>query len=111
MAIAIGVLDRDMSGDRHETDRTTIRAAAEAAGHTLAMIVEISAETFMPTVVVLEQFHRHHAVVLIAPGIDHVWTARRALTEHAQVIVCEPYEIWPRGHRRPSIVPAAPMRP
>ncbi|WP_067857659.1 hypothetical protein [Nocardia shimofusensis] len=111
MATAIGVLDRDVSGDRHGNDRTTLRAAAEAAGHTLATIVEIDAETYMPTVGVLEQLHRHRAVVVIAPSVDHVWAASRALTEHARVIVCDPYEVWPRGHRRPSIVPAAPMRP
>ncbi|MDE1673836.1 hypothetical protein [Nocardia gipuzkoensis] len=111
MAIAIGVLDLELSGRADGIHRERIRAAAKRHGHTLHSIFEISPATFMPVTATVGALHKAAATVVIAPHVDHVWTARRALTEQATVLVLDPEQIWEHRRRWPSLAPTPPIHP
>ncbi|WP_280410783.1 hypothetical protein [Nocardia asiatica] len=111
MAIAIGVLDLELSGRADRVHRDRISAAAERYGHTLHSIFEISPGTYMPVTATVMALREAAATVVIAPHIDHVWTARRALTEHASVIVLDPEQMWEHRRRWPTLAPTPPAHP
>ncbi|WP_454197910.1 hypothetical protein [Nocardia sp. Marseille-Q1738] len=110
--IAIGYIRLDQSGSDHAGEERAIRALARRKGYPEPEVLVVDRDVLMPTLLLAQAIRRVGASVVIAPTREHVWTARRGLTEVVTLIVVMPEEIWERGHRWvPFGPPARGVRP
>ncbi|MEU2031414.1 hypothetical protein [Nocardia amamiensis] len=110
--IAIGYIRLDQSGSDHAGEERAIRALARQKGYPEPEVLIVDRDVLMSTLLLMQAIRRVGASIVIAPTRDHVWTARRGLTEVAALIFVAPEEIWQRGHRRaPFGPPPSGVRP
>ncbi|MEU1996782.1 hypothetical protein ABZ511_20200 [Nocardia gamkensis] len=97
--IALGYIRLDQSGSDHAGEERAIRALAERRGYREPEVLVVDRDALMPTLLLVQAIRRVGASVVIAPTREHIWTARRGLTEEVTLIVVAPEQVWERGHR------------
>ncbi|MFQ6326517.1 hypothetical protein ACLMAL_10305 [Nocardia sp. CWNU-33] len=78
-AKAIGLLVLDVSGPHLLRDGRVITDLANQRGYTLAGLVTIAHDTFMPTTLIVATACRNGASTIIAPSVDHIKHNARAI--------------------------------
>ncbi|MCC3332580.1 hypothetical protein [Nocardia abscessus] len=99
--IALGYIRLDQSGSDHADEERAVRALAERKGYPDPEVLVVDRDALMPTLLLVQAVRRVGASVVIAPTREHIWVARRGLTEEVTVIVVVPEQVWERGHRWP----------
>lgn len=99
--IALGYIRLDRSGSDHTAEERAIRALAERKGYPEPEVLVVDRDALMPTLLLVQAICRVGASAVIAPTREHIWTARRGLTEEVALIVVAPEQMWERGHRWP----------
>ncbi|WP_433714520.1 hypothetical protein ACQP2U_10640 [Nocardia sp. CA-084685] len=77
---AIGVLSLDVTGPHLLRDERVINELAQRRGYTLAGLVTIADDTFMPTTLIVVTANRKGATAVIAPSMAHFNSRVRAIT-------------------------------
>ncbi|BDT92150.1 MULTISPECIES: hypothetical protein [Nocardia] len=99
--IALGYIRLDQSGNDHAGEERAIRALAARKGYPEPEVLVVDRDALMPTLLLVQAIRRVGASAVIAPTREHIWTARRGLTEEVALIVVAPEQMWERGHRWP----------
>lgn len=76
---AIGVLSLDLTGPHLLRDEQVINELAHRRGYTLAGLVTIGDDTFMPTALIVVTANRKGATAVIAPSMTHFNSRVRAI--------------------------------
>ncbi|MCP2275726.1 hypothetical protein APR09_001278 [Nocardia amikacinitolerans] len=76
---AIGVLSLEVSGPHLLRDERVIAELAQRRGYTLAGLVTIGEDTFMPTTLIVGTARGKGAAAVIAPGMAHFSCRVRAI--------------------------------
>lgn len=106
MGVAVGYIHEAHSGLSVETERAAIEARARSCRLELVELLVLPRDCYMPITHLYQAIAHRAATVVIVPTAEHVWTARRGLTEHVRVEVVAPSRTWARGTVWPSPVGA-----
>ncbi|WP_040801324.1 hypothetical protein [Nocardia higoensis] len=89
MDIAIGVLNVSVGGSR-AADRQALVALARSRGYHLAEVLIVDEETYMPTAFIAEHARTARADAILAPSLEHLGVAARALPYVCPLVVPGP---------------------
>ncbi|WP_433761052.1 hypothetical protein [Nocardia sp. CA-135398] len=96
---AIGFVRWDISGSMVDHDVRAIRTCAARMGYELvSMKVGPHGD---PVARLLSAIARSGAHAVIVPSREHIWAARRAVTEICDLVVVTGDTVWERGHQWP----------
>ncbi|WP_433679954.1 hypothetical protein [Nocardia sp. CA-119907] len=95
---AIGLLRLDVTNDR-KRDEAVIGRLAHQFGYTLAGLVTITPDTYMPTTLVVHTVYKVGAAAIVTPDLAHFAGAARAVSLACDLVT--PTGTTPRSNRGP----------
>ncbi|MEV6336246.1 hypothetical protein AB0M12_16170 [Nocardia vinacea] len=93
---AIGLLRTDVTDDRRH-DEAVIGRLAHLLGYTLAGLVTITPDTYMPTTLVVHTVHQVGAAAIVTPDLAHLAGAAHAVSLACDLVT--PAGTVPRSSR------------
>ncbi|WP_225725248.1 MULTISPECIES: hypothetical protein [unclassified Nocardia] len=98
---AIGILRQDISGRHRRRDERIVEWLAQRWGYELPALLIVDDTELAPTLLLIEHIRAAAADAVIAPDREHIWPARRAVTELCDLILAGSEKTWSRGYHWP----------
>ncbi|MFI9505623.1 hypothetical protein [Nocardia sp. NPDC052566] len=100
---AIGFVRQDISGNGRFRDQAAIHELAQGWGFDLLPVIVVGAAVPAPDLMLLQHVVGYGAAAVIVPSREHIWSARRTITDYCDLIIASDEQTWKRGHQWPPL--------